>query len=76
MLELRLRLPDLPGLLRGKQVGHEQRPHLDLPGLRTGAYDGVKLMGAEALPAMFNQGRLDCSLAPSERTATITPLED
>ena len=56
MLELRLRFSDLSGLFRGKQVGHEQRPHLDLPGLRTGAHDGVKLVGPEALYAMFNQG--------------------
>jgi four helix bundle suffix protein len=42
LLELRLRLPDLSRLFRGKQVGHEQRSHLDMPGLRAGALDGVK----------------------------------
>jgi len=38
---LHLWLSDLSRLLRGEQMGDEQRPHLDLPGLRAGAHDGV-----------------------------------
>lgn len=33
LLELWLWLSDLSRLLRGKQMGDEQRSHLDLPGL-------------------------------------------
>ena len=32
-------------------MGYEQRPHLDLPRLRTGAYDGVGCIKKGAAPA-------------------------
>ncbi len=43
LLELSLRLSDLRHLFQGKQVGDDQRPHLDLSGLRQHPDDGVSL---------------------------------
>ncbi|MDY0389406.1 hypothetical protein [Desulfobulbus oligotrophicus] len=53
LLELRLRISDLPRMFCRKQVGHEQRPDLDLPGLRTDPYDGI----ARAVPVMTTIGK-------------------
>jgi len=41
LLVLCLRLWDMPGMLCWKQMGHQQRPNLDMPGLRTYPYDGI-----------------------------------